>query len=1173
MNPNSRHRACVALRRAGAVSMLALWLAVLAATSSSAPPSGATKKTEPAGGSALAAVPATQGPQQNRPGSSGRGLHGHVFALDSAGDITGVVAGAKIEFKNQAGQAVAQVTAGQNGYYQADLTPGVYYYKVTAPGFKDEDVKRGIHCQLMEGYAVQDFWLSAGENDPEKKPAEIIPVEIGALKGMVLEKKPSGQLVAIPAATLTLQNDQPEPQTATVVASPPDRGGKGAGAYRVTLEVGSWQASVTAEGFDPFFDADPIRIVSGREETRHFILSRPEPKPAPEGQGIKGLISVRGTGVTPVGPDRPTPSLSQVKVSMIPLRPAGESIEPVSPDARGDYGCNLPVGSYQVTAELPGYKTARSRPRTVFLGRFTVVDLTLVPAAEPKETAPGVLVLLAEVYEHTADDVTGKRPLDGATVLVRTPGQDLSQAKRAVSNAEGKVRLKVLSEGTYDALARKDGYRMARATVRISSGGENRAELILEKEAESMPPSQPPQQELVVRALVYERTSDDVTSKRPLTGAEVIIRGGEELFGEPVLGVTGMNGEARIAVPRPGEYQAVARLRGYEPFAVTVAVQPRGANLAEIPLRRIGQEPGPMPPTTPPGQEPSVPGQQKVGVEVEVVAYDQTRQLKALPGAHVMVFQQDREILRQDTDARGRCTFQLSLNNYMIAAVKEGYEPREELVPLLEAARREEREGGRPAGATAAPRKYQLVLSRRAMAEEQPEPGPMPPATPPGHEPSVPGQQKVGVEVEVVAYDQTRQLKALPGAHVMVFQQDREILRQDTDARGRCTFQLSLNNYMIAAVKEGYEPREELVPLLEAARREEREGGRPAGATAAPRKYQLVLSRRAMAEEQPEPGPMPPATPPGHEPVTPGPGGLSDRPRLPLSIQVVDSRGARVGGADVSIHWGEEGRDRIVATPTKSNAAGIASFQLPRQEYWASARSGGVEGRAPVPGNWDPRHPIIVRLPMPGQRPGTPQPPKEESRPATPEKPTPLRIQVVDSRGVRMGGADVTIHWGPEGRDRIVAGPSKSTSGGIAEFQVPRQSYWVSARSGGVEGRGGVPSNWDPRRPIVVRLDLPGQGPGTPQPPKEESRPATLTVVVKSAQGNQPLGAAEVRVFGSQGGPRVGRTDGGGRYHVALPPGDYRIQASKAGYHPGSDGLRIGRNDVERTILLRVAIE
>ena len=220
-----------------------------------------------------------------------------------------------------------------------------------------------------------------------------------------------------------------------------------------------------------------------------------------------------------------------------------------------------------------------------------------------------------------------------------------------------------------------------------------------------------------------------------------------------------------------------------------------------------------------------------------------------------------------------------------------------------------------------------------------------------------------------------------------------------------------------------------------------------------------------MAEEQPEPGPVTPETPPAHEPVIPGPGELPAQPRLPLSIQVVDSRGVRVGGADVAIHWGPEGRDRVVARPAKSNGAGIASFQLPRQEYWASARSGGVEGRAPVP------------------------------------------------------------------------------------------------------------SNWDPRRPIIVRLALPGQGPGTPQAPKEEPRPATLTVVVKSAQGNQPLRDAEVRVFGSQGGPRVGRTDGGGRFHVPLPAGDYRIQASKAGYHPGSDGLRIGRDDVERTILLRGAIE
>jgi len=86
--------------------------------------------------------------------AAGSGVHGRVLALDENGKVEGVVAGAKIEFKNQGGATVAQMTSGESGYYRVDLPPGSYLYKVQAYGFKDEDHGRGIAVQRSQGYAV-----------------------------------------------------------------------------------------------------------------------------------------------------------------------------------------------------------------------------------------------------------------------------------------------------------------------------------------------------------------------------------------------------------------------------------------------------------------------------------------------------------------------------------------------------------------------------------------------------------------------------------------------------------------------------------------------------------------------------------------------------------------------------------------------------------------------------------------------------------------------------------------------------------------------------------------------------------------------------------------------------------------------------------------------------------
>ena len=154
----------------------------------------------------------------------------------------------------------------------------------------------------------------------------------------------------------------------------------------------------------------------------------------------------------------------------------------------------------------------------------------------------------------------------------------------------------------------------------------------------------------------------------------------------------------------------------------------------------------------------------------------------------------------------------------------------------------------------------------------------------------------------------------------------------------------------------------------------------------------------------------------------------------------------------------------------------------------------------------------------------------------------------------------------------------KSEGNGVATFHLPRADYWITARLGTAQGRGGVDHRWNPEHPITVRLavsdDNNGASKGDVPKNKDVPRHVVLTIAVRSADGNRPaVASADVHVFGPKESHRTGRTDRYGRYRVQLPPGEYRIHVSKPGYHPGSDLAVVGTSDVERVISLHGAIE
>jgi len=622
----------------------------------------------------------------------GPGVHGRVFALSEKGELTGIVAAAKIEFKSQAGQIVAQPTSDAAGYYKADLPPGTYYYKVQAANYKDEDVGRGIRLTLTEGYAVYNFSLTVGQNDPNRKPSEIPHVEVGKLQGRVLEKTADGRLVGVLGATVALRSET----TKTLSKVSARRGTKDpadTGRYEIVLPVETWRASASAPGFETFVDPQPIRIAARKTETRDFVLQR-KPSQAVAGQGIQGTVSVRNPQTT--GSAAP-----EVKIT-ISRDPGG----PLSPDIKGKYSRDLKPGAYQVTAEAAGYKTVRSGPRSVFPKRYTHVDLVLVPLVEKTPPASQPLALSVDVFQQTADDVTSRRPLSGVSIFVRQDGAAAASALRATTDDQGKARVPLAGPGNYQALARKDGFEPQGVKVLVQSGAENRAEIVLAAgpavtppppppppsepsppiaptppappPSEPSPPAPPPGQAKVTLTV---RAQDP--NARAVSGATVIVRHSRSadrrlkiLLLPPEAGraMTDRDGNAQFTLV-PGTYDIEPSKENYQGRSVTTVVQ-ADRHVSVLLFPRVA------PPPTPPKE--ASPAKATLTVKAE------DPRARAVSGALIIVYRTGtegqrgigrlvptrQEAGRAMTGVDGKAQFELDPGTYNIEPSKEGYQGR-----------------------------------------------------------------------------------------------------------------------------------------------------------------------------------------------------------------------------------------------------------------------------------------------------------------------------------------------------------------------------------------------------------------------------------------------------------------------------------------------------------------
>jgi len=329
------------------------------------------------------------------------GLHGYVHNTEG-GKVT-PIPGAEIQFFRKDGEVAASAKSDKSGYYSAALRAGEYTFQVTASGYKSEKSGRGLQLRLSEGYAVHNFTLIKGKDDPNQKAPELTFAKVGELRGQVYEKTPEGDVKGVSGAVVTLRPTKKSEPPKQVFTSPPSDTGEFPSGYKVLVAAGTWRASISAPGFDTLVHPEEIEVEADKMAIQDFILTRPTPSK----QGIKGVVRVSG--------NEPLPD--SVKVI---IKKAGEAnaknaktMTPVV-DTEGRFEEELPAGRYVVTAEAADFESLSKEVVDVLPKGFSSITLTL-------RKTKTILVV-------TVRDRETNRPLAKALVRARQPDEPISKA-------------------------------------------------------------------------------------------------------------------------------------------------------------------------------------------------------------------------------------------------------------------------------------------------------------------------------------------------------------------------------------------------------------------------------------------------------------------------------------------------------------------------------------------------------------------------------------------------------------------------------------------------------------------------------------------------------------------------------------------------------------------------
>ncbi len=275
-------------------------------------------------------------------------VSGRVLGLDDNGAPASLVAGARIEFKDDAGGTVATATSGTDGFYVVEgLSAAACRYRVTAVGFKTEDAQRGFSLPGPAQDYVHDFLLWKEGAKPSAAPAPVaaatrIPVVHGRVYGQDAEGKLTGVLSG---AKIELLSGGKSVAQATA---------QGSGYYLIPdLPPGDYTYRVTAAGYAPEDHGRGFTVPADSLEYVHdFLLSPPPPKK--EKCDLAILVVKRISS----GKNKDNDIRLPVADAQIMLQPTGQlptpPNQPFVTNAKGEFTVPmLENGDYTVMVDAP----------------------------------------------------------------------------------------------------------------------------------------------------------------------------------------------------------------------------------------------------------------------------------------------------------------------------------------------------------------------------------------------------------------------------------------------------------------------------------------------------------------------------------------------------------------------------------------------------------------------------------------------------------------------------------------------------------------------------------------------------------------------------------------------------------------------------------------------------
>ena len=307
-------------------------------------------------------------------------VFGRIFGQTNAGELTGLVPDAQVEFLKD-GIVVASASTSQNGYYWiGDIPVGEVGYRIRADGYASEDYGNRINLPASEKPHVLDFHLTdisaqsteeATLDDEGPSPTNQSNADLAVGVWTSVQGHPNRVANAI--LTLRKENGTEDEQIVVPVPSGAD--------YRYSATPGTWWISASATGFADSIETHFV-VEPGDKVQKKITLARSVGE-------VRVLVNVQGETEDPSS--QPTVVLysesGEKEIAGVVSSVTDEELESIGASSIQDDAGNswywaqfdqeISQGNYYATASFPGFNSAQSSVQSLLPEESTIFHVTL----------------------------------------------------------------------------------------------------------------------------------------------------------------------------------------------------------------------------------------------------------------------------------------------------------------------------------------------------------------------------------------------------------------------------------------------------------------------------------------------------------------------------------------------------------------------------------------------------------------------------------------------------------------------------------------------------------------------------------------------------------------------------------------------------------------------------